>query len=106
MEGMQHVISGTKYPSVIFVGGSNDARVPAQQPGKFVAALQNGSTSGKPVFMKVNYDNGHFAENKKVRMSNFAYPYPFVLWHAGDPDFQPKSRIGSDTVWKFALRFL
>ncbi|MEO6148519.1 MAG: prolyl oligopeptidase family serine peptidase, partial [Mucilaginibacter sp.] len=45
MDGMQHVVAGTKYPAVICVGGWNDPRVIAWQPGKFAAAVQNASTS-------------------------------------------------------------
>ncbi len=47
MDGMQHVVKGTKYPAVICVGGWNDPRVVAWQPGKFAAAMQNASSSGK-----------------------------------------------------------
>ncbi len=90
MDGVQHVVKGTKYPAVICVGGWNDARVPAWEPGKFAAALQNASTSGKPVLMKVNYNNGHFTEDRNVTMTDFADQYAFVLWQCGHPDFQPK----------------
>jgi prolyl oligopeptidase len=90
MDGMQHVIKGTKYPAVICVGGWNDARVPAWEPGKFAAALQNASTSGKPVLMKVNYDSGHFTEDRNLTLTNFAGQYTFLLWQCGDPDFQPR----------------
>jgi prolyl oligopeptidase len=90
MDGMQHVIKGTKYPAVICVGGWNDSRVAAWQPGKFAAALQNASASGKPILMKVNYDNGHFTEDKNVTYADFANQYAFVLWQCGHPDFQPK----------------
>lgn len=90
MDGMQHVVNGTKYPAVICVGGWNDPRVVAWQPGKFAAALQNASTSGKPVLLKINYDNGHFTEDKNVTFSNFANQYAFILWQCGHPDFQPK----------------
>ena len=90
MDGVQHVVNGTKYPAVICVGGWNDPRVVAWQPGKFAAALQNASTSGKPVLLKINYDNGHFTEDKNVTFSNFANQYAFVLWQCGHPDFQPK----------------
>jgi prolyl oligopeptidase len=79
MDGMQHVVSSTKYPAVICIGGWNDPRVVAWEPGKFAAALQNASTSGKPVLMKVNYDNGHFTEDKSVTYSNFADQFAFVL---------------------------
>ena len=90
MDGMQHVVKGTKYPALICVGGWNDPRVVAWQPGKFAAAVQNASTSDKPVLLKINYDNGHFTEDKNVTYANFANQFAFVLWQCGHPDFQPK----------------
>ena len=90
MDGMQHVENGTKYPAVICIGGWNDPRVVAWQPGKFAAALQNASASGKPVLLKINYDNGHFTEDKNVTFTNFANQFAFVMWQCGHPDFQPK----------------
>jgi prolyl oligopeptidase len=90
MDGMQHVVPGTKYPAVLGVAGWNDSRVIAWQPGKFTAAVQNASTSGKPVLMKVNYDNGHFTEDKNVTFANFADQFAFVLWQCGHPMFQRK----------------
>ena len=39
--------------------------------------------------MQVNYDNGHFTEDKKVAFRNFANMYAFALWQAGHPNFQP-----------------
>jgi prolyl oligopeptidase len=89
MDGVQHVQPGSKYPALLGVGGWNDARVPAWLPGKFVAAVQNASDSGKPVLMKVNYDNGHFTEEKTVTFKNFAGQYAFMLWQTGHKDFQP-----------------
>jgi prolyl oligopeptidase len=90
MDGMQHVVKGTKYPAVIGVGGWNDPRVESWQPGKFVAALQQASVSGRPVLMKINYDSGHFTEDKNVTFANFADQFAFVLWQCGHPDFQMK----------------
>jgi prolyl oligopeptidase len=89
MDGVQHVEKGVKYPAVLGVGGWNDPRVCAWEPGKFIAALQADSTSGKPVLMKVNYDNGHFTEEKIVTFKNFAGQYAFMLWQTGKKDFQP-----------------
>ncbi len=89
MDAFQHVKEGTRYPAVLCVGGMNDPRVIAWEPGKLAAALQNATTSGKPVLMLVNYDNGHFTEDKQVTFRNFANQYAFVLWQAGHPDFQP-----------------
>lgn len=90
MDGMQHVKQGVKYPAVIGVAGWTDPRVVAWQPGKFVAAVQNASTSGKPVLLKVNYDNGHFTEDREVTFANFADQFAFVMWQCGHPDFQLK----------------
>lgn len=89
MDAFQHVKDGEKYPAVLCVAGMNDPRVIAWQPGKFAAALQNATTSGRPVLMQVNYDNGHFTEDKTVAFRNFANMFTFGLWQAGHPDFQP-----------------
>ena len=89
MDGVQHVKAGVKYPAVMGVAGWNDPRVVPWQPGKFVAAMQASSTSGKPVLLKVNYDNGHFTEEKIVTFRNFAGQYAFMLWQTGHKEFQP-----------------
>jgi prolyl oligopeptidase len=89
MDGVQHVVKGVRYPAVMGVGGWNDPRVAAWEPGKFVAAVQNASSSGKPVLMKINYDDGHFTEDKSVTFKNFAGQDAFLLWQAGDKGFQP-----------------
>jgi prolyl oligopeptidase len=89
MDGVQHVHDGVKYPAVICVGGWNDPRVIAWQPGKFAAALQRASSSTKPVLMMVNYDSGHSTEDKEVKFRNYADEYSFILWQTGHPDFQP-----------------
>lgn len=89
MDGTQHVQTGVKYPAVMGVAGWNDPRVAPWEPGKFVAALQNASVSGRPVLLKVNYDNGHFTEEKLVTFNNFASQTAFMLWQTGHKDFQP-----------------
>lgn len=89
MDGLQHVSDGVKYPAVMGAAGWNDPRVPAWQSGKFVAALQKASTSGKPVLMMVTYDDGHYTEDKAVRFRNYAGQCAFLLWQTGHKDFQP-----------------
>ena len=89
MDGVAHVQKGVKYPALMGVGGWNDPRVTAWEPGKFVAAMQTASVSGNPVLMKVNYDNGHFTEEKIVTFRNFAGQSAFLLWQTGHKDFQP-----------------
>ncbi len=78
-----------RYPAILGVGGWNDPRVVSWEPGKFVAAVQQASTSGRPALMLVNYDNGHFTEEKSVTYRNFANQFAFALWQAGLKGYQP-----------------
>jgi prolyl oligopeptidase len=89
MDGYQHVKPGVKYPAVLGVAGWNDPRVVPWEPGKFVAAVQAASSSGRPALLKVNYDNGHFTEEKLVTFKNFAGQFAFLLWQTGHPEFLP-----------------
>ena len=89
MDGLQHVKPGVRYPAVLGVAGWNDPRVIAWEPGKFVAAVQQATTSGRPALLMVNYDSGHFTEEKSVTFRNFASQYAFALWQAGHKDYQP-----------------
>ncbi|HXR85199.1 MAG TPA: prolyl oligopeptidase family serine peptidase [Hanamia sp.] len=90
MDDLHHVKEGVKYPAVICVCGWHDPRVIAWQPAKFAAALQHATASGKPVLLDVNYDDGHFTEDKSVTFKNFANMFAFGLWQTGNPDFQIK----------------
>lgn len=94
MDGVAHVQKDVRYPAVMGVGGWNDPRVAPWEPGKFVATVQAATASGKPALMKVNYDNGHFTEEKIVTFKNFAGQYAFLLWQTGHKDFQP-IQVGS-----------
>jgi prolyl oligopeptidase len=87
MDGLHHVTANTNYPAVLCATGMNDARVAPWQPGKFTAAVQKNSISGKPVLLRVDYNNGHFTENRIVTYNNFADQYAFLLWQTGHPDF-------------------
>ena len=92
MDAFQRVVPGTKYPAVMCVGGINDPRLIGWQPGELAAARQSASTSGKPMLVRVHCDNGHFTEDKKVTLRDFANMYAFALWQAGRPDFQPTTK--------------
>jgi prolyl oligopeptidase len=93
MDGVAHVQYGVNYPATMSVAGYNDPRVIAWQPGKFAAAMQNCSKGDRPSILKVNYDNGHFTEDKKVTWANFADQYAFAMWQCGHPDFQQKDKV-------------
>src|SRR5215472_18875588 len=90
MDGLLHVQPGVRYPAVLGVAGWNDPRVTPWQPAKFVAAVQQASSSGRPMLLQVNYDNGHFTEDKSVTYRNCANQTAFALWQAGHPKFQPR----------------
>ena len=64
-----------------FLPGSTESLLPP---------MQNGTISGKPVLMKVNYDNGHFTEDLSVTFANSTDMFAFALWQCGDKNFQMK----------------
>jgi prolyl oligopeptidase len=88
MDAYLHV-KKEKYPAVIAVTGINDTRVPSWQPSKFVAALQSANTSDKPILLIVNYNSGHWSDEKYVNYLNLSNMYALALWQAGHKDFQP-----------------
>lgn len=90
MDAYLHVKQNVNYPAVIAVGGINDTRVPVWQPAKFVAALQRANASNKPIFLMVNYNSGHWSDEKFVTYLNDANKFSFALWQAGHKDFQPE----------------
>ncbi len=87
MDAFLHVKNNVKYPAILAVTGINDTRVPVWQPAKFVAALQN-TNSDRPILLLVNYDSGHWSEEKLVIFKNYANQFAFALWQAGHKDFQ------------------
>jgi prolyl oligopeptidase len=88
MDGVAHIKKGENYPAVLCVAGWNDPRVIPWQPGKFAAMMQLNSASKKPALLKVNYDSGHFTEEKNIMYLDFAHQFGFVLWQCGHRDFQ------------------
>jgi prolyl oligopeptidase len=91
MSSYHHVKDGTKYPAILFQHGVNDTRVNVGQSNKMAARLMAASTSGKPILLDLDYDSGHGqGETKAQKHRRLADLYGFVLWQAGDPEFQPK----------------
>jgi|SRR5450755_3730311 prolyl oligopeptidase len=90
MDGVQHVVKDVSYPAVICSGGLNDPRVLIWEPAKFAAALQNNSSSNKPVLLKVNYNSGHGIDNLSIAFLNAANLFAFAYWQCGDKNYQLK----------------
>lgn len=90
MDAQHKIKKGTKYPAILVRTGYNDPRVIPWMPAKFAAVMQNSSESGKPNLFLVNFDNGHFTEDKTVTYKDFADMFAFALWQTGHKNFQPK----------------
>lgn len=78
----------TAYPAVLLTHGVNDPRVEVWKSTKAAARLMAASTSGKPIFMRLDYDAGHGIGNTKKQSQNErADIYSFMLWQMGVAGF-------------------
>lgn len=89
MDAYQHVVNGTKYPAIMLITGYNDPRVSSWELAKFAARLQQASTSGRPILLRVDYDAGHgfLASSRQQSEQLLTDQYSFLLWQLGDPAF-------------------
>jgi prolyl oligopeptidase len=53
------VKDGTRYPSVLFLTGSNDPRVDPMQSRKMTARLQAANAVSNPVLLRTSSSSGH-----------------------------------------------
>jgi len=84
MDAYLHIRDGVKYPAVLITAGMNDPRVPAWQPAKFAARLQEATTSGKPVLFFTDYKAGHgIGDTKTKQFESLADMLSFGLWQTG-----------------------
>ena len=75
---------GTAYPAVMLVHGVNDPRVSVWESSKTAARLQAGSSSGKPVLLRLDMQAGHgIGSTLTQRVSQTADSYAFLLWQMG-----------------------
>lgn len=90
MDAYQHVKTGTAYPAVLLTGGANDPRVEVWESAKMAARLQAATSSGKPVLLRVAYDEGHgIGSTRSQRLAVRADAWAFALWQDGIAGFQP-----------------
>ena len=89
MDAYQHIVDGVKYPAVLAVTGINDPRVAPWHPAKFVARLQQATSSGRPVLLRVDYDAGHglLAASRAQRIALLTDEFSFLMWQCGSPLF-------------------
>ena len=90
MSAYHHVKDGTPYPAVLLTTGYNDPRVEPWQPGKMAARLQQATSSGKPVLLRVDFAAGHGSGTTRAQLDEeLADIFSFLWWQFGDPAFQP-----------------
>jgi prolyl oligopeptidase len=71
---------------VLLVHGLNDPRVDAWNSGKMAARLQAASTSGKPVLLRVDAQDGHGVGRTVAQARSIdADVYSFLWWQATAP---------------------
>ncbi|HHE32926.1 MAG TPA: S9 family peptidase [Chlorobaculum parvum] len=81
MDAYHHLRDGVKYPAALITAGMNDPRVPAWQPAKFAARLQEATASGKPVLFFTDYKAGHgIGDTKTKQFESLADMLSFGLW--------------------------
>ena len=74
---------GTEYPAVLITAGENDGRVLAYHSRKMAAALQDASTSGKPVLLRINTQGHGFGTPLEEMISEDADVYAFFASQLG-----------------------
>lgn len=90
LDPYQHIRSGTAYPATLVVSGLNDPRAATFHSAKYAARLAAASSSGKPVLLRIDFGAGHgLGSTRTQRDAMWADIYSFVLWQAGQQEFQP-----------------
>ncbi|WP_379862301.1 prolyl oligopeptidase family serine peptidase [Mariniflexile ostreae] len=70
------------YPASLIISGYNDSRIDPWIPGKFVAKLQDHSTSDAPILLDVNYDAGHEGgDTIDELIEEYSKIFAFAFWH-------------------------
>ena len=84
MSTYHHIVDGTAYPAVLLIHGLNDPRVDVWQSAKAAARLQQATSSGKPVLLRLDGQAGHgIGSTAEQRRRKLADIYSFLLWQFG-----------------------
>ena len=80
MDAYTRVRDQTRYPAVLLTHGINDPRVEPWQSAKMAARLQAATISGRPVWLRVDYDAGHsIGASKRQRIEEQADTFAFLF---------------------------
>ncbi|HZZ35617.1 MAG TPA: prolyl oligopeptidase family serine peptidase, partial [Caulobacteraceae bacterium] len=74
-------VADRAYPAILATGGLSDPRVTWWEPEKWTARLREHSTSGRPVFLKINMEAGHGGASGRFDfLKEIALDYAFAIW--------------------------
>ena len=86
-----HIKAGTRYPATLVVSGINDPRAATFHSAKYAARMAASTTSGEPVLLRIDFDAGHgMGSSRNQADATWTDIYSFVLWQAGEAEFQPR----------------
>jgi prolyl oligopeptidase len=90
MDAYHNLKPGVAYPALMLTIGANDERVSTWESAKFTARLQ-ALHPKKPALLRLDNDAGHGIGSTRSQTALLrADGWAFMLWQAGDPEFQPK----------------
>jgi prolyl oligopeptidase len=90
MSPYHQIRDGVAYPAVLFVHGLNDPRVDVWNTAKAGARLQQASSSGKPVLLRLDAQAGHgVGSTADQQHAEQADIWAFLLWQFGRMGLKP-----------------
>ncbi|MFZ6656880.1 prolyl oligopeptidase family serine peptidase [Undibacterium sp. TJN19] len=81
MDTFHHVRPDQTYPATLLITGANDLRVEPWQIAKLAARMQKNYDPKHPVWLRVDYETGHFATTRKNAVEKNVDIFSFVLKH-------------------------
>lgn len=84
MSSYHQIRDDTAYPAVLLIHGMNDPRVDVWHSAKAAARLQQASTSGKPVLLRLDAQAGHgMGSTRQQQIEERVDAWSFLLWQFG-----------------------
>ena len=82
----QNVVSGTKYPSALFITGDGDTRVAPLHARKMSALLQASTGSNRPILLLYDTKSGHSGGRPvNKRIEEYADILSYLFWQLQIP---------------------
>lgn len=89
MDSYHHIKEGVAYPAIIVNTGMKDGLVTPWDPAKFVARIQQATTSNNPILFTVDFNAGHSGDGTMQKYyDDITKLLSFAFWQTGHPDYQ------------------